>query len=100
MRVVLGVGVLDRGKGVYASVIFPAKRVIASPILEQLLSLCSLEEAKDEEDVIIRLLWCLLRGATATVRFVGVAELLGGVTRLEVDGLLAVYAAFQAIPFQ
>ena len=29
---------------------------MASPTLEQLLSLCSLEEVKDEEDVIIRLL--------------------------------------------
>ena len=54
--VVMGVGVLDMGKGVSARVIFPAERVIASPILEQSLSLCSLEEAKDGEYVIVRLL--------------------------------------------
>ena len=53
---VMGVGVSDRGKGVSARVIFPAERVIASLILEQSLSLCSLEDAKDEEDVITRLL--------------------------------------------
>ena len=33
--VVLGVGVLDRGKVVSTRVIFPVKRVISSPILEK-----------------------------------------------------------------
>ena len=54
--VILGVGILERGKGASSRVIFPFERVIASPMLEQSLSLCSLEEARDEEDVIIRLL--------------------------------------------
>ena len=84
---VMGVGVLDRGKGVSARVIFPAERVIASPILEQSLSLCSLEEAKDDGDIITRLLSRLLRGAKATVRFVGVAGAFrGGGARLGFDG--------------
>ena len=51
---------------------------------QQSLSLCSLEEAKDDEDVTIRLLRSLLRGAKATVRFVGAFR--GGGPRLGVDG--------------
>ena len=85
--VAMSVGVLDRGKGVSARVIFPAERVIASPILEQSLSLCSLEEAKDDGDIITRLLSRLLCGAKATVRFVGISGAFrGGGARLGVDG--------------